>query len=210
MSFRVGPHGVGDFARRQLEAARRDPRLDRGDGRAMIADFWDAMEEAERVRTLSLMGLHELTNALELEEARLGVGRDADDLDTAAAATLQAAYERAEWAKAELAKGSPHGNAQALISMNSALDAMVEDLVKHWRAFHVERIADEMLEGTGGGRRCGPECRSSGPCGGEERRPRRSRIGRAEAPEAEGFGHGSLREAPATGGLGRPRRPADP
>ncbi len=145
MSIRVGAHGVGDFARRQLEAARRDPRLDRGDGRAMIADFWDAMEEAERVRTLSLMGLHELTNALEREEVRLGVRRDVNDLDAAAAATLQAAYERTEWAKAELANESPHGNAQALISMNSALDAMVEELVKHWRAFHVERIADEML-----------------------------------------------------------------
>lgn len=111
----------------------------------MIADFWDAMEEAERVRTLGLMGLHELTRAIEREEARLGVRRDADDLDAADEATLQAAYERAEWAKAELANESPHGNAQALISMNSALDAMVEELVKHWRAFHVERIAHEIL-----------------------------------------------------------------
>lgn len=145
MSIRVGAHAVGDFARRQLEAARRDPRLDRADGRAMIADFWDAMEEAERVRTLSLMGLHELTSALEREEARLGVRRDADGLDADAAATLQAAYERTEWAKAELANECPHGNAQALISMNSALDAMVEELVKHWRSFHVERIGHKML-----------------------------------------------------------------
>jgi hypothetical protein len=145
MSIRVGAEAVGDFARRQLEAARRDPRLDRGDGRAMIADFWDALEEAERVRTLSLMGLHELTSALDREEARLGARRDADDLEAAAAATLQAAYERTEWAKAELAAESPHGNAQALISMISALDAMVEDLVKHWRAFHIGRIGQEIL-----------------------------------------------------------------
>jgi hypothetical protein len=145
MSLQIGSEAVGEFARRQLEAARRDPRLDRGDGRALVADFWDAMEEAERVRTLGLMGLHELTSALEREEASLGVRRDADDLDAAAAAMLQAAYERAEWAKAELANESPHGNAQALISMNSALDAMVEELAKHWRAVQVERIVDEML-----------------------------------------------------------------
>ena len=111
----------------------------------MVADFWDAMEEAERVRTLSLMGLQELTSALEREEARLGVRRDADNLEAAAAATLQAAYEQTEWAKAELANESPHGNAQALISMNSALDAMVEELVKHWRALHVERIGHQIL-----------------------------------------------------------------
>lgn len=111
----------------------------------MIADFWDAMEEAERVRSLSLMGLHELTYALEREETRLGVDRDANNLDAADVAVLQAAYERAEWAKAELANESPHGNAQALISMNSALDAMVEELVIHLRAFHVKRLADEVL-----------------------------------------------------------------
>jgi hypothetical protein len=29
--------------------------------------------------------------------------------------------------------------------MNSALDAMVEELVKHWRRFRVERIADHVL-----------------------------------------------------------------
>ncbi len=86
----------------------------------MIADFWDAMEEAERVRTLGLMGLHELTRAIEREEDRLGVRRDADDLDAADEATLQAAYERAEWAKAELANESPHGNAQAPRSRPSA------------------------------------------------------------------------------------------
>jgi len=145
MASRIGEASLGAFARRQLDAARRDPRLDRADNRAMVADFWDALEEAERVRTLGLMGLHELTLALEREEASLRVRHDADDLSASDARSLQAAYERAEWAQAELANGSPHTNAQALISMNSALDAMVEDLVKHWRRFHVERIADHVL-----------------------------------------------------------------
>lgn len=144
-TFRVGEESVGEFARRQLEAARRDPRLERHDGRAMIADFWDAMEEAERVRTLGLLGLHELSLALEREEARLGVKRDAEPLSSEQARTLQAAWERAEWARAELANESPHSNAQALISMNSALDAMVEELVKHWRGFQVEQISATVL-----------------------------------------------------------------
>lgn len=106
----------------------------------MVADFWDAMEEAERVRTLGLFGLHELTKALEREESRLGVKHDGKGLDPKAAASLQGAWERAEWARAELANESPHSNSQALISMNSALDAMVEELVKHWRAVQVEHI----------------------------------------------------------------------
>lgn len=97
------------------------------------------------VRTLGLMGLHELTRALEREEARLRVAHDAPDLMASDARSLQAAYERSEWAKAELANDSPHANAQALINMTSALDAMVEELVKHWRRFHVERIADDII-----------------------------------------------------------------
>jgi hypothetical protein len=111
----------------------------------MVADFWDAMEEAERIRTLMLLGLEELTKALEREEAHLGVSRDAADLAASQARSLQAAYERSEWARAELTSESPHANAQALISMNSALDAMVEELVKHWRSFHIERIIDDFL-----------------------------------------------------------------
>ena len=146
MEIRVGEQSVGEFARRQLEAAREDPRLARADGRAMIADFWDAIEEAERVRTLGLMGMEELTHSLEREERRLEVKRDSEQLTAAQARSLQAAFERTEWAKAELANESPHANAQALISMTSALDAMVEELVKHWREVLVERIARHVLD----------------------------------------------------------------
>ena len=145
MEIRVGEQSVGAFARRQLEAARSDPRLERADGRAMIADFWDAIEETERVRTLALMGLQELTGSLEREEASLGVSHESEQLTAAQASSLQAAFERAEWAKAELANESPHANAQALIGMTSALDAMVEELVKHWREVQVEHIAQRIL-----------------------------------------------------------------
>jgi hypothetical protein len=57
-----------------------------------------------------------------------------------------AARERAELAKAEMDNGTPHIYAQALISMKSALDAMVETLVRHWRGLHVERIARHILD----------------------------------------------------------------
>lgn len=98
-----------------------------------------------RVRALSLMGLHELTSALGREEARLGARRDADDLDAADAATLQAAYERTEWAKAELANESPHGNAQAFISMNSETRRDGRGAGQALAYVHVERIGSEIM-----------------------------------------------------------------
>jgi hypothetical protein len=42
----------------------------------MVADFWDAFEEAERVRSFGIAGLYELQPALERAEADLGVSRD--------------------------------------------------------------------------------------------------------------------------------------
>lgn len=98
------------------------------------------------MRTLGLMGLEELTHSLEREEQRLDVKRDSQELTAAQGRSLQAAFERTEWSKAELANESPHANAQALISMTSALDAMVEELVKHWREVLVERIARHVLD----------------------------------------------------------------
>jgi hypothetical protein len=47
----------------------------------MVADFWDAMEEAERTRMLGVLGLHELTKTLEREEREQGITRDDADLD---------------------------------------------------------------------------------------------------------------------------------
>lgn len=145
MAFEIGEAGLGEYARSQIEAARRDPRLAREDGDAMIADFWDSVEEAERVRSLMLFGLDELVHALEREEVRLGVKRTAQMMSPEAAASLQAAWERAEAARAELLNDSPHSNAQALISLNSALDAMVERLVHRWRTFQVEHIVKDVV-----------------------------------------------------------------
>jgi hypothetical protein len=145
MSSLVGDESLGAFARHQVEAARRDPRVDRTDGQAAFADFRDALEEVERLRTLGLWGLQELALALQRAEERLGVGADAPHLDATQRAELQVAFERAELAAAEMSNGSPGANAQALIGMNSALDAMVEELVKSWRSHLVEQIVQQVL-----------------------------------------------------------------
>jgi hypothetical protein len=93
---------------------------------------------------LAVGGLHELAEALEREEQRLGVRRS--DAGEEHVAALQAAWERAELARAELDNGNPHANAQALISMNSALDAMVEELAPSLRELEVTTIADDFVK----------------------------------------------------------------
>src|SRR5437016_4921884 len=100
--MRIGEEGLGEYARSQVEAVRNDPRLRRKRG-ASVADFWDAMEEAERVRMLGVLGLHELKRFLEREEARLGASRADDNLPGPVAGQLQAAWERTEMACLEIA-----------------------------------------------------------------------------------------------------------
>jgi hypothetical protein len=147
MGIRIGEEGLGEFARTQIEAARRDPRLGR-DRAASIADFWDAVEEAERARMLGIWGLHELRAALEREEHRLGVRRDDPDLPAAATASLQAAWERAELARGELDNGYPQLNAQALLALNSALDAMIEAFAPKMREMIGEWLTERILTGA--------------------------------------------------------------
>jgi hypothetical protein len=142
MERRIGDEGLGDFARWQIETARHDPRLERGRG-SMIADFREAMEEAERTRGLGVLGVHELAKTLERKERELGVSRADPDLSPDVSGTLQAYWERAESASIEIANGFPHFNAQALISMNSALDAMVEELVPSARDAWIEMVVNE-------------------------------------------------------------------
>lgn len=140
----IGETSLGEFARWQLETIRADPRESRGHG-AMLDDFIIAMEEAERIRSLGTWGLYELQQSLEREEGRLGVTRRDDALSDDAKRTLQAAWERSEMARLELERGHPHLNEQALISMNSALDAMVQELRDSRRAFRIRFIAAELM-----------------------------------------------------------------
>ena len=102
---------LGERARLEVDKARKDPRLERG--RAAVADFWDAMDEAERVRKLAIRGSEMI--------------RASDPV----------------WAMAELAGGDiendfPGLNAQALIAMNSALDSMVEEFAPAMREILVK------------------------------------------------------------------------
>lgn len=132
------------LARDQIKRAREDPRLAREQG-AGLADFWDAIEEAERIRMLGVLGLHELTHTLERQEQELGVARTDPGLSDNVRSRLQAAWERAEAARIEIGHGHPHLNAQALLSMNSALDAMVEEMLSSWRTYRVSPLVDELM-----------------------------------------------------------------
>jgi hypothetical protein len=95
---------------------------------------------------LGIFGLHEVAQALEREEQDVGSQRGNPTLHPASAARLQAAWERAEMAKAELASGYSHLNAQALITFNSALDAMVEEWVPAMRRIAVGLLVDERIK----------------------------------------------------------------
>jgi hypothetical protein len=140
----VGEAGLGAYAREQIHRHCRDPRLDRDRG-AAIADFWDATEEAERLLTLGILGLHELRHTLERHERELGAQHTDAALDFNTRSSLQAAWERSESARIEIGHGYPHLYAQALLSLNSALDAMVEDLSNTWRGFRVKPAVEHLM-----------------------------------------------------------------
>lgn len=100
----------GENGRRELEHARHDPRLARGRA-AAIADYWDAMEEVERVRTQAILGAHALRDLAaksRLRRGQSGVGSG------------QPGVQRDR-------QRLPALNAQTLVTMNSALDSMVEE-----------------------------------------------------------------------------------
>lgn len=136
----IGEAGLGAHAYEQIRRARSDPRLTRGPESA-VEDFWQALEEAERSRMLSVQGLRELALALsrhEREQGETHMQRETQSI-------LQAAWERAELARIELDSGYPHLNAQALLSYCSALDAMVENILKSWRFLHVMPTVDKLM-----------------------------------------------------------------
>lgn len=139
----VGEPGLGEFAREQIEKARNDPRLTRGRG-AAVGDCWQAMEEAEQTRMLSVLGIYELSGVLERHEREHGVSRDDANLDPASKGEMQALWEQAELASAAIATDFAAVNAQALLAMNSALDAMVEEFAPAMRSIAVQAIVDHL------------------------------------------------------------------
>ncbi len=141
----VGEPGLGEFAREQIEKARKDPRLTRGRG-AAVGDYWEAMEEVEQTRMLSVLGLYELSGVLERYEREHGVSRDDANLDPARQGEMQALWEQAELASAAIATDFAAVNAQALLAMNSALDAMVEEFAPAMRELAVGGMADQLMQ----------------------------------------------------------------
>lgn len=104
----------------------------------MVADFWNALEEVERVRMLGVLGLHELRGAFDREKRSVG-----DSPDEQAAHTLQAVWERSALAEAEVSNGHHGFNAQSLLGLISALDALVEEFAPAMRNILVRAMADE-------------------------------------------------------------------
>jgi len=123
----IGGESLGDYARVQLASAAQDPRLERGRG-GMIADYHQSVEEALLSRFLCVGGITEMQASVAQVEARLGRRAEDPGLTTEATAELQAAWERAEIAKAQVSNGFPLLNGQTLITLFGAVDALVEEL----------------------------------------------------------------------------------
>lgn len=141
----IGEENLVGYAREQIEAARRDPRLERGRG-AMVADFGAAIEEVERTRMLGMIGLRELQKTYEREQAEF----DASGGDQRRKDEVQVYWQRAELARAEIDGGHPALNAQALVSTNSALDALVQEFAPAVRdlpfQIQMKRAEEQMPE----------------------------------------------------------------
>jgi hypothetical protein len=137
----IGEDGLRGYAREQLEAARRDPRLERGHG-AMIGDFGLAVEEVERTRMLNVIGLEEIRRAYEREKADFDANGGNDQREH----EVQVFWQRAEMARVERENDYPAINAQALIALNSALDSLVEYLAPAVRDLPFEMRMKEAEE----------------------------------------------------------------
>lgn len=124
-SLEIGEEQVGEYARWQLEAARNDPRLSRSEP-VLGDDFRHSLEEAQRTRQLGYLGLDELAASYDREKLKVSGSKDDAKLLRRRQAKLQGHWERSAMAKAELENDAPHLNASALVSVLSALDALVE------------------------------------------------------------------------------------
>lgn len=131
------PREPQSLSQRQIENAQRDPRLSHG-REAVVADWWAAMEAAERARTLSSWGLEALLESV--ENVKRSAGERPSEAD------ITAAEERVALAHAERANQLAEHNAMTLISMVGALDALVETLVPLTRKIRVDVLTRSMLE----------------------------------------------------------------
>jgi hypothetical protein len=123
------------------------------------------MVAAERTRNLAVWGLDELALSLDREEARVRHRRGDAAAPADVVGELEAAWERAELAKADIENETPELNAMTLVSMVSALDAMVEALVPGLQEILVDQAAknahDRVIESEEGLAKLPPELRES-------------------------------------------------
>lgn len=99
-----------------LAAARRDPRLGH-DRTAIVADWYGAMEAADRTRIVAVIAI---TNLAASTPVRLTENSSAAE---------RAAWFHGEYARAEEANEYVELNAMTFVAMLSALDALVEAAV---------------------------------------------------------------------------------
>jgi hypothetical protein len=129
----MGAEGPVPSEHQEIAAARRDPRLSLG-REAVVRDWWEAMNAAERTRRYYELGL--------LSIVRHDHPKDGDS--TSAADMSAAARARRDIAQAELDNELAEMGAMVLVAMVSALDAMVEEMVPQARKALTEMQAHEM------------------------------------------------------------------
>lgn len=142
----VADDSDGDaLAARQLRAAWSDPRLARARG-AHVADFFDYLEEANRVLMLANGAISEMRDPQSREAARLAGDADDPGAATDREAALEAARERAELAAAEVHNQHPHLHALTLIGIHGNLDGLVESLTPALHEMRAATVAAQMLD----------------------------------------------------------------
>jgi hypothetical protein len=129
----IGDALLGDLARRQIEGARRDPRLGRREG-SPTADFFDAVDEVLRFRMTAHFGAHMMA------DGKVEASGDRD--------TRQAAWERIEMGRAEIEGAFGWLNATSLVSLHGAVDALVESVGPAERLLRARMKALEIVKGV--------------------------------------------------------------
>lgn len=123
-----------------IAQAREDPRLSRENARAVVADFFEAVEEAERSHFLATLGVQALLAACDEQ-----LGAEAPE-DGDIAPDLEAVRERRELAAAEIDNDFPYQHAALAISLLFALDALVEQLAPSARDIAIEATARNAMK----------------------------------------------------------------
>jgi hypothetical protein len=121
---------------------RRDPRLDRTDP-AVVAEFYDSLWEIHHYRLLAIGGAFRLREEV---EAILRERVEASGVEARVDHELQAAWERAELARAAIDTDFPLLNAMGVAQHVFVLDALVEELAPNVQEMVVESAVREQLK----------------------------------------------------------------